>query len=265
MSKKEQIMESLPRIPLSFNIALTGLMTALVCVATIAFQIYLPFSQGYINAGEGVIYVTAILFGPIIGGLAGGLGSMLANIFLGFTQYAPGVAFIKGAEGAVVGFLGYRFRSMVKKWWKPLSIVMCGGVAGLVLYVGISYFSGWAEIYGGVRPWWWNPALFMTYFQWGWWYQLVYISWWVWPIVSLCIGLLFLYLGLRVDASTGWSVLSILVGGLCMVICLLIYEELFLGVAATSIAFNIAQILLGIIIAIPVERFMKKISPEIFV
>ncbi len=265
MSIKEEIMKALPRIPLSINIALTGMMTALVCVVTMAFQVYLPFSQGYINAGEGVIYTTALLFGPIIGGLAGGVGSMLANIFLGFTQYAPGVALIKGGEGAVVGFLGYRFRHLVKRWWKPLSIVMCGGVAGLVLYVGISYFSGWAEMYGGVHPWWWNIGLFTAFFQWGWWYALVYISWWVWLVASVYIAFLILYFGFREDESTGWSVLAIFGGGLFMVICVFIYEQLFLGLAATSIAFNVAQILLGIMIAIPIEILMKKTSPDIFV
>jgi uncharacterized membrane protein len=238
----------------------------LVCVAAILFQIYLPFTQGYINAGDGVIYVTALLFGPIIGGFAGGVGSMLANIFLGSTQYAPAVLLIKGVEGFVVGFLGYRFRLTVQRWWKPLNIIMCVGVAGLVLYVGVNYFSGLAEIYGGIRPWWWITALFVEYFQWGWWYMLIYISGLVWLVAAVSIGILVLYFGFRVDASTGWSVLTILAGGFFMILGYFLYEQLFLVVASASIPSNVAQILLGIMIAVPIVVVaMKKLPQEIFV
>jgi uncharacterized membrane protein len=266
MSAKERVMESLPRVPLLFNVALTGLMTALVCVATMFFQIDVPFTQGYINAGEIVIYVTALLFGPIIGGVAGGVGSLLANILVGSTQYALAVLLIKGFEGFLVGFLGYKFRLTVQKWWKPLNIIMGVGVAGLVLYVGVNYFSGLAEIYGGIRPWWWITGLFTNYLQWGWWYVLVNISGFVWLIAAVYIGILVLYFGFRVDASTGWSVLAILAGGFFMILGYLFYEQLFVGAVSMSIISNVAQILLGIMIAIPIVVVaMKKLPKEIFV
>ncbi|MGQ9720854.1 MAG: ECF transporter S component [Candidatus Jordarchaeum sp.] len=265
MALKEGMLEALPRFPLSVNIALTGMMTALVCIATMAFQIYFPFSQGYINAGEGVIYVTALLFGPIIEGIAGGIGSMLANIFLGFNQYALGMLIFKGGEGLAVGFFGYKFRLLVKRWWKPLSIVMCTGIAGLILYLGISCLSGLAEIYGGVRPWWWSTNLFTTYFQCGWWHILVNVPWWAWLIISVCFGLLFLYFGLKVDASVGWSILAIFGGGILIILGYFIIEQFFLGLAGTNIAIIIGQILLGVMIAIPIEIAMRKITPEIFI
>jgi len=261
---KERVMETLPRVPVSVSIALAGVMTALVCVATVAFQAYFPLGGGYINAGEGVIYVTALLFGPIIGGVAGGVGSMLADILLGFTQYAPAALLIKGAEGLVVGFVGYKFRLVVRRWWKPLNMAMCFGIAGLVLYMGVKYLSGLAEISGGLRPWWWS-TLFVDHFEWGWWIKLIDVPWWIWLIASLYIGLLILYLGSRVDASTGWSVLSILIGGLCLVAGCFLYDQLFLGVVATSTVFNVAQILLGVMIAVPVEAAMRKLTPEILV
>lgn len=191
---------------------------------------------------------------------------MLANIFLGFTQYALAVLLIKGVEGFVVGFLEYRFRLTVQRWWKPLNIIMGVGVAGLVLYVGVNYLSGLAEIYGGISPWWWINSLFVNYFQGGWWYILVYISGLVWLIAAVYIGLLVLYFGFKIDASIGWNVFSILAGGFCMILGYFLYEQLFLGVAATSIPSNVAQILLGIMIAIPiVGAAMKKLPEKIFV
>jgi hypothetical protein len=69
-----------------------------------------------------------------------------------------------------------------------------------------------------------------------------------------------------VDASTGWSILSILAGGFFMILGYSLYEQLFLGVASTSIPSNVAQILLGIMIAIPIVVVaMKKLPQEIFV
>ena len=104
---KERVMETLPRVPVSVGITLAGVMTALVCVATVAFQAYFPLGGGYINAGDGVIYVTALLFGPLIGGVAGGVGSMLEVLLLGFTPYAPAALLLKGGAGMVVGIVGY--------------------------------------------------------------------------------------------------------------------------------------------------------------
>ncbi len=262
---KEGLLEALPPLPPSVNMALAGLMTLVVCVATMAFQMYFPLSQGYINACEGAIYVIALLFGPIIGGIAGGIGSMLANVFLGFNQYALGTLIFKGGEGLAVGLLGYKFRLLFKRWWRLLGIIMCGGISGLILYVGIRYLTGFAEIYGGVQPWWWSSSLFGAYFQYGWWYTLVNVPWWTWLIISSCFGLLFLCLILNVDASVGWSALATIGGGLLIILGYFIIEQFFLGLPGTSIATTTGQILLGIIIAIPIETAMRKISPEIVV
>ncbi|MGQ4875923.1 MAG: ECF transporter S component [Promethearchaeia archaeon] len=86
-------------------ISITAIFAALTCVLTMIISIPIPATQGYINIGDAAVMITGLLFGPIIGGLAGGIGSMLADIFLGYTIYAPATLIIKGLEGFLVGFI----------------------------------------------------------------------------------------------------------------------------------------------------------------
>ena len=88
------------------DLAASAVFSAFVCVATIIFTVYVPQTRGFFNIGETMIYVTALLFGPIVGGIAGGFGSMLADVILGYMEFAPATLVIKMCEGAVVGFLG---------------------------------------------------------------------------------------------------------------------------------------------------------------
>ena len=43
-------------------IVLNGLMIALVCIATMVIQIPIPMTEGYVNIGDGIIFVASILF-----------------------------------------------------------------------------------------------------------------------------------------------------------------------------------------------------------
>lgn len=64
-------------------------MVALVTVATMLIQIPIPATQGFFNIGDAIIMVTALTFGPVVGGIAGGLGSSLADL-LGGWYVKPG-------------------------------------------------------------------------------------------------------------------------------------------------------------------------------
>lgn len=87
------------------EIALSGVMTALVFVITRTFVLPIPQTKGFFNLGEAGVYASALLFGPLVGALAGGVGSALADLSLGYAQYAPFTLVIKGLEGAVVGLV----------------------------------------------------------------------------------------------------------------------------------------------------------------
>ena len=80
-----------------------ALMTALVAAATLALRIPMPATEGYINVGDAVIIAAALLGGGRFGGLAGGVGSALADVYGGYSHWAPFTLAIKGLEGLLVG------------------------------------------------------------------------------------------------------------------------------------------------------------------
>ena len=62
------------------RMVLGALLTAMVAVATMAFQVPIPATKGYINLGDTVIFIAALLLGPGYGALAGGVGSAMADL-----------------------------------------------------------------------------------------------------------------------------------------------------------------------------------------
>jgi uncharacterized membrane protein len=87
------------------NIALSAIMAALVTVTTYAVQVPVPATNGYINIGDAVIFTSSLAFGPIVGGIAGGLGSFLSDALGGYWQFAPITLIVKGLEGLAAGLL----------------------------------------------------------------------------------------------------------------------------------------------------------------
>jgi uncharacterized membrane protein len=86
----------------------TAAFTALVCVATMVIQVPVPATAGYINVGDTMIFVAALLLGPRAGLVAGGFGSALADVLAGYGQWAPWTLVIKGLEGLIAGAIAHR-------------------------------------------------------------------------------------------------------------------------------------------------------------
>jgi len=81
---------------------LAALFAALVCVATMVVRI--PSPKGYINLGDSIVLLSGWLLSPVYGFFAAAIGSMLADLLLGYTAYAPITFIIKGIM-ALVAFL----------------------------------------------------------------------------------------------------------------------------------------------------------------
>lgn len=82
-----------------------AIFVALTAVVTRYTAFPIPATRGFFNLGEVVIYVAAIVYGPLVGLLAGGVGSALADVWAQAPYYAPFTLVIKGVEGFVVGRL----------------------------------------------------------------------------------------------------------------------------------------------------------------
>ena len=114
----------------------------------------IPATSGYFNIGETAVYIAALVFGPWVGGLAGGVGAMLSDIYLGFGLYAPGTLVIKGVEGIIVGFLNVKLRKRFSNaTFCASAAVVVGGlemVAGYFVYqqvvVGLPFVVALGEV-----------------------------------------------------------------------------------------------------------------------
>ncbi len=126
------------------RMVLTAVMIALTTVATMVLTIPVVGTQGFVNFGDTVIFITAIFFGPQTALLAGGLGSALADVLLGYAHWAPYTLVIKALEGFVAGLLVYHMFGTEKiKWVRGMTGLFLGAV---VMVAG--YYVGGGIMYG---------------------------------------------------------------------------------------------------------------------
>lgn len=126
------------------GIAVSAVMAALVCVATVLVQIPNPATRGYINIGDAMIFVSALTFGTFVGGIAGGVGSAIADILSGYGLYAPFTLVVKGLEGVLAGLIANR-----KSVTRDLLGVVIAGCEMVLGYFLIEFYLlqfGWAAL-----------------------------------------------------------------------------------------------------------------------
>jgi uncharacterized membrane protein len=87
------------------NVARYGVLTALVAAVTIVTFVPFAPTKGYFNAGDSMVFFSALTFTWRMGGICGGFGSAAADILLGSGFFAPITLVAKGSEGAVCGLL----------------------------------------------------------------------------------------------------------------------------------------------------------------
>lgn len=122
-------------------IAIAAVMAALVCVTTMLIQVPIPATEGFFNIGDAMIMVAALTFGPIVGAVAGGIGSSLADLLGGWYIWVIPTLIIKGVEGLLAGWILSRsddqsFRNVLLAWI----------VGGLEMVLG--YFTAQVFMYG---------------------------------------------------------------------------------------------------------------------
>jgi uncharacterized membrane protein len=123
------------------KIVLTGLMIALTFLTTYVTRIPGPVPPGYINFGDVVILLAALLIGRDQGMIAGAVGSAIADIAVGGFIFAPITLVVKGLEGYVAGLIaeqaGFEKKSEVKNIAALIagSLIMVAGYFLAELYI----------------------------------------------------------------------------------------------------------------------------------
>lgn len=116
------------------RMVMAALLAALTTAATMVIRFPTP-TLGYIHLGDGMVLICGILLGPGLGAAAAGIGSMLADLFGGFTAWAPGTFAIKALTALVGGGLYGLFQKRAHMS-TPLRVILCGVPAELVMIAG---------------------------------------------------------------------------------------------------------------------------------
>jgi uncharacterized membrane protein len=124
----------------------TALFIALTAAGTLAVRIPNPATQGYINLGDTLIMTGALVFGWRAGGLAGGMGSALADFLGGYALWAPWSLVIKGVEGAVTGALGAWSQRRPAGWPRRALHTLAPVIGGGWMVAG--YYLAGAVLFG---------------------------------------------------------------------------------------------------------------------
>ena len=124
------------------NLVYTAMLIALCCVATLVIKIP-TVTGGYLNAGDIVVVLAALLAGPLYGGVAAGFGSGLADVISGYMSYAPGTLVVKGCAAVVAALI---FRACRKKnFGFALLSAICGEI---IMVLGYFVFEDFVLGYG---------------------------------------------------------------------------------------------------------------------
>jgi len=106
-----------------------ALMSAITCVVTMMVPIKIPFGNGgYIHPGDAFVLLSGIILGPVYGGFAAGIGSMMADLLSPYIMYAPATFIIKLLAALTAS---YSYRRLRKG-----SLLLAGALSGIIVTLG---------------------------------------------------------------------------------------------------------------------------------
>lgn len=117
-----------------------ALMAAMTCVSTMIIAVPSP-AGGYIHPGDAFVLLSGILLGPFYGGLAAGIGSMLADLLLGYSAYAIGTLVIKCLAAVTGALLFPLLRKSLRLHLVP--VLSSGILAGITVTLGYFIFESY--------------------------------------------------------------------------------------------------------------------------
>jgi len=121
------------------DITKTGLMAALIFLATYVFKIPLPL--GYTHLGDCMIFIAVLIIGGKKGAFAGGLGAAIADLAGGYAQWILPTFIIKFIMAFTMGIFVEKLMPKFKYNYIAGSAV--GGILEVIGYasVGIFYYG----------------------------------------------------------------------------------------------------------------------------
>lgn len=128
------------------RLCFTSLFAALACIGTF---IAVPLPIGYFNLGDIFVLSAGFFLGPLWGAIAAGIGSALADLFMGYAIYAPATFVIKAAVAAVAALLIALFTKLIKKEkWLYIMWLVCALIAECIMVGGYFLYESLVLGYG---------------------------------------------------------------------------------------------------------------------
>lgn len=239
------------------KIIMTGVMMAVIAIATMIIAIPVPFTNGYIHLGDSMIFMSVLILGWRYGVVAAGVGSALADLFLGYVHWAPWTLVIKGVMALMMGF-------MIEKAMKNRRNAVVAIAAITVFWLAFHLAVNWIIRYEATH----NPANligdeiadvsalgeFLNSMQ----SQLMVVALLI-PVFLIVIALVFRKKErYRIPM---WEILGITLAGLWMVFGYYIAGGLLYGnfaVSAFSIPMNVLQFIMGFFVASLITAALSK-------
>jgi uncharacterized membrane protein len=124
----------------ALRIALVAMLTAIVVVFTLLVRIPTPI-KGYISLCDVAIVFSAYLFGPLVGAIAGALGSGIADLLGGYAQWAPISFIIHGLQGLLIGLIAYNKKFANEVRGLLLVRIILASLVGIVVTLNCYLFA----------------------------------------------------------------------------------------------------------------------------
>jgi Predicted membrane protein len=226
----------------SKNIAITAIFIALTYVTTFFSGQFIksPVPGGYLNIGDAVIFISAILFGPLVGFLAGSIGSALSDASFAAYMFVPGTFVIKGLEGLIAGVV---YKYLVRK---PLHVsysIMFIGFFTMIISLYVFYNVNYSDPIRNLSP--------IDYY---------YFAFPIGLIYSV-LGVSSVFLSIRKSKYVKDIVIlsAMIIAGSEMVLGYYLYELMIFGyIAIAEAPINITQASISILVAYFVVKSLGK-------
>lgn len=131
-----------------YNIVITAMMMCIIMVAILVLRIPIPFTQGYVNLSDAMIFMAVIILGWKYGAVAAGLGSMLGDLLCGFAMWAPWTLGIKAGMAIIFGLI---IQTVAKKETVSDGRFVAVEIIGMVIagcFMTAGYFIAEGIMYG---------------------------------------------------------------------------------------------------------------------
>lgn len=123
------------------------MMMCIIMVAIFVLRVPIPFTQGYVNLSDGIIFIAISILDRKHSVAAASLGSMMGDILGGFAMWAPWTFFIKGIMALITVLIIDAFArkelSAAARTGVRVLAMTCGG-----LFMVFGYFIAEKVMYG---------------------------------------------------------------------------------------------------------------------